>query len=45
MTKCDFCSCSINRNGKLVCPWDYCGMSQHEAIEILRLLAKAKEAK
>ena len=45
MTKCDFCSSSINKHGKIVCPFNFCAMPQQEVIEILRLLAKAKENK
>lgn len=42
MTKCDFCSCAINKNGKLVCQWgtNGCSMPQTQIMEILRLLAK-----
>lgn len=47
MTKCDFCSKSVNKNGKLVCQWgnDGCSMSQSQIIEILRLLAKMEDTK
>lgn len=40
LTKCDFCSNSINKNGKLVCKWgkDGCSMPQKQIMEILKLI-------
>ena len=40
LTKCDFCSNSINKNGKLVCKWgkDGCSMPQKQITEILKLI-------
>ena len=47
MTKCDFCSCAVNKNGTLICKWgkDGCSMPQSQVMEILRLLAKMENKK
>lgn len=45
LTKCDFCSNSINKNGKLVCKWGGagCTLPQNKIMEILKLITTTNE--
>ena len=38
MTKCDFCVCSILKNGVLICPQSYCSMSKADLIYLAKIL-------
>lgn len=44
ITKCDFCSQSINKKGVLVCPHGSCIMSKKELKELLKLVLNTKES-
>ena len=43
MNKCDFCPNSINKNGKIVCPWDECVLTSSKIREILDKLSKIEK--
>lgn len=36
MCKCDWCPYSKMVNGKLVCPWSTCSLTQHNIEDILK---------
>ena len=44
ITKCDFCSLSVNKNGKLVCPHPACIISRTELDKILKIVSNTKES-
>ena len=44
ITKCDFCSHSVNKKGILVCPHGACIISKTELNELLKLILNRKES-
>lgn len=44
ITKCDFCSQSVNKKGVLVCPHGTCIRSKKELEELLKLILNKKES-
>ena len=45
MTKCDFCVCSILKNGVLICPQSYCSMSKADLLQLAKILSNKENNK
>lgn len=40
MNKCDWCSRSVNKDGKIVCPYEGCILTSSEITKIMENLSK-----